>query len=132
MIEHPLPSAPAAFTLSATASLRMASSVGWDPRDCFAASSPAARKTDCGIRYIEAAREDIATADRLIEELMRQSPDEVPAPTRRLLGLIEEIVKGQRIARSEFRFSRRDVRTHTEWGHTQLRIHLQWLEEFNT
>jgi hypothetical protein len=30
---------------------------------------------------------------------------------------------------SDFRFSRRDVRIFTQWGDTQLRVHLQRLEE---
>jgi DNA primase catalytic core len=82
-------------------------------------------QTERGIGYIEATREDIATADRLMEELMRRSLDELPAQTRRLLGLVEGMVNG----RSDFRFSRRDVRAHTGWGHTQLKVHLHRLEE---
>ena len=31
--------------------------------------------------------------------------------------------------RADFRFSRRDVRTYTGWGDTQLRVHLHRLEE---
>jgi DNA primase len=49
----------------------------------------------------------------------------LPPQTRRLLGLITEMVNG----RHEFRFSRRDVREYTHWGHTQLKIHLHRLEE---
>ena len=33
------------------------------------------------------------------------------------------------IERAGFRFSRRDVRLHTGWGDTQLRVHLHRLEE---
>jgi len=91
-------------------------------------------KTERGITYIEATREDIALADRLIEELMRRSLDELPAQTRRLLGLIEQMVSDAcrrlKTPPSEFRFSRRDVRAHTGWGHTQLKVHLHRLEEF--
>jgi DNA primase len=82
-------------------------------------------KSGPGFSYIEATREDIAAADRLMDELMRRSLDELPAQTRRLLGLIEEMVGG----REDFRFSRRDVRAHTGWGHTQLKTHLHRLEE---
>jgi alkylhydroperoxidase/carboxymuconolactone decarboxylase family protein YurZ len=77
-------------------------------------------KTEHGLSYIEATREDIATADRLMQELMRQSLDELPAQTRRLLGLIEAMVNG----REGFQFSRREVRAHTGWGATQVRVHL--------
>ena len=31
--------------------------------------------------------------------------------------------------RTDFRFSRREVREHTGWGHTQLKVHLHRLEE---
>jgi DNA primase len=90
-------------------------------------------KTEHGLSYIEATKEDIATADRLMNELMRRSLDELPAQTRRLLTLAYEMVRGecqrQKIERSDFRFSRRDVRAHTGWGHTQLKIHLHRLEE---
>ena len=86
-----------------------------------------------GLSYIEATREDIATADRLMEELMRRSLDELPSQTRRLLGLVDAMVSGEcqrlKVERSDFRFSRRDVRAHTGWGHTQLKIHLHRLEE---
>ncbi len=78
-----------------------------------------------GVRYVEATREDIETADRLTQELLRQSLDELPPQTRRLLGLVVEFVGG----REDFRFSRRDVRDATQWGHTQLKIHLHRLEE---
>jgi hypothetical protein len=90
-------------------------------------------KSGHGLSYIEATRKDIDTADRLMKELMRRSLDELPAQTRRLLGLVEEMVRGDcrrlKVERSDFRFSRRDVRTHTGWGHTQLKTHLHRLEE---
>jgi DNA primase len=82
-------------------------------------------KTARGVQYIEATREDIATADRLMKELLARSLDELPPQTRRLLGLIETLVAG----RKGFHFSRRDVREHTGWGHTQLKVHLHRLEE---
>ena len=78
-----------------------------------------------GVRYIEATREDIATADRLMREMMRRSLDELPPQTRCLLGLIEQYVR----RREGFRFSRREVREATGWGHTQLKVHLRRLEE---
>jgi DNA primase catalytic core len=78
-----------------------------------------------GIRYVEVTREDIATADRLMRDLLRRALDELPPQTRRLLGLIAEFVKGK----EDFRFSRRDVREATSWGHTQLKLHLHRLEE---
>ena len=82
-------------------------------------------KTERGVSYVEATREDIATADRLMRELMRRSLDDLPPQTRRLLGLIGEMVKG----RDGFQFSRREVREYTGWGATQVRVHLDRLQE---
>jgi DNA primase catalytic core len=82
-------------------------------------------KTERGVSYIEATREDIATADRLMKELMRRSLDDLPPQTRRLLELIAVMMKGREGAQ----FSRREVREHTGWGSTQVRIHLDRLQE---
>jgi hypothetical protein len=82
-----------------------------------------------GVSYIEAAREDIATADRLMAGLLERSLDELPPQTRKLLDLLVEMVAGIGPGRAGFLFSRRDVREHTGWGHTQLKIHLHRLEE---
>jgi DNA primase catalytic core len=86
-----------------------------------------------GFSYIEATEQDIAAADRLMNELLRRSLDELPSQTRRLLGLIEEMVKAEckrlGVERKDFRFSRRDVRGYTEWGHTQLKMHMHRLED---
>jgi hypothetical protein len=78
-----------------------------------------------GVSYVEATREDIATADRLMGELMRRSLDDLPPQTRRLLELIGQMVNG----REGFHFSRRDVRAHTGWSATQVRVHLDRLQE---
>jgi DNA primase catalytic core len=90
-------------------------------------------KTDRGLSYIEVTQDDIARADHLMDELMRRSLDELPAQTRRLLGLVEEMVSGEcrrlKVERSDFRFSRRDVRAYAGWGATQIRVHLDRLVE---
>jgi len=86
-----------------------------------------------GVSFIEATREDIAKAKELMDELMRHSLDELPSQTRRLLALVDELVNGEcqrlKVERADFRFSRRDVRARTGWGHTQLKTHLHRLEE---
>jgi DNA primase len=82
-------------------------------------------KTERGVSYIEVAAADIEIADRLMQELLARSLDELPPQTRKLLELIGQMVGG----RKDFHFSRRDVREHTQWGHTQLEIHLHRLEE---
>ena len=85
---------------------------------------------DRGVPYIEATREDIATADRLMKELMRRSLDDLPPQTRRLLDLIGEMVAARnQESREGFQFSRRDVRAYSGWGAMQVRIHLDRLQE---
>ncbi len=83
--------------------------------------------------YIEVTREDIATANRLAAQVFGRSLDELAPQTRRLLVLLHAMVTAacQRLEvdHSDYRFSRRDVRRHTNWGHTQLKIHLHRLEE---
>jgi hypothetical protein len=83
--------------------------------------------------YIEVTRDDIALANRLAHEVLGRSLDELAPQTRRLLILLDAMVTDacQRLEldRSDYRFSRRDVRQHTSWGHTQLKIHLHRLEE---
>jgi len=82
-------------------------------------------KHERGVSFTEVTREDIDVATRLMNELLARSLDDLPPQTRRLLGLITEMVNG----RAEYRFSRREVREHTQWGHTQLKMHLHRLEE---
>jgi hypothetical protein len=83
--------------------------------------------------YIEVTKNDIALANRLAHEVLGRSLDELAPQTRRVLMLLDEMATAscERLscARSEYRFTRRDVREHTGWGHTQLKVHLARLEE---
>ena len=86
-----------------------------------------------GLRYIEVTLADIALANQLAHEVLGRTLDELPPQTRRLLGLVVEMVErdcgAQHIRRGDYRFSRRQVREYTRWGDTQLKIHLSRLTE---
>ncbi|MGD8854681.1 MAG: DNA primase, partial [Gammaproteobacteria bacterium] len=85
------------------------------------------------LEYIEVALSDIEQANRLAHEVLGRSLDELPPQTRRLLLSIEAMVQEQTetldMQRSDYRFSRRDLREHCGWGDTQLKVHLQRLVE---
>jgi len=78
--------------------------------------------------YIEATLADIAVANRLANEVLGRSLDELSPQTRRLLLLLDEMVAREcaRLAmdRGDYRFTRREVRAHTGMGDTQLKIHI--------
>jgi DNA primase catalytic core len=85
------------------------------------------------IEYIEVTREDIALANRIAHDVLGRTLDELPPQTRRLLTLLVDWVGHECEARDEtreaLRFTRREVRTATRWGDTQLKIHLSRLVE---
>jgi DNA primase catalytic core len=85
------------------------------------------------IEYIEATDDDHALANRLVEEVLGRSLDELPAQTRRLLLLIDGAVSSEcerlKMERADFRFTRRDVRAWSAWGDTVLKKHLGRLED---
>jgi DNA primase len=90
-------------------------------------------KSSGAVSYIEVTPSDIETANRLAHEVLGRSLDELPPQTRKLLLLIDEMVRTEcarlKMERADFRFSRRDVRASTGWGDTQLKVHLHRLEE---
>jgi hypothetical protein len=92
-----------------------------------------ARYGDQTVRYVEVTLDDIALANQLAHEVLGRTLDELPPQTRRLLGLIVEMVdqncRAQQVPRAAHRFSRRAVREYTRWGDTQLKIHLARLTE---
>jgi DNA primase len=81
------------------------------------------------VSYIEVTLSDIEIA----HEVLGRSLDELPPQTRRLLLLIDDAVTSEcrrlKMERSDFRFSRRDVRAWAAWGDTVLKKHLGRLED---
>jgi len=83
------------------------------------------------VPYIEVTLDDIAIANRLAHQVLGRSLDELGPQTRRLLmaleGMVGEASQAQKIERSEYRFTRRQVRERTGWTYDQLRVHLERL-----
>jgi DNA primase catalytic core len=85
------------------------------------------------VPYIEVTLSDIEIANRLAHEVLGRCLDELPPQTRRLLSLIDPMVKEacekQKMTRSDFRFSRKEIRRHTGWSYDQIRVHIDRLVE---
>jgi DNA primase catalytic core len=83
------------------------------------------------IEHVEVTLDDIATANQLAHEILGRSLDELPPQTRRLLLLLDQMVaereRAQSLPRAEIRLTRREVRSLTGIGDTQLRLHLERL-----
>jgi len=85
------------------------------------------------IEFIRTTLADIEMANRLAPEVLGRSLDELPPQTRRLLGLLKVMVKGEleqkKMEQVDYRFSRRQVREFTGWSSTQVKLHLDRLQE---
>jgi len=82
------------------------------------------KRTD-GIEYIEVELADIAAANRIAHEALGRSLDELPPQTRRLLGLLQAMVRERCEAKGvdldQCQFTRRE---RTGWSDTPLKVHL--------
>lgn len=85
------------------------------------------------VPYIEVSLEDIATANALMIEILRQDMAELKKPSRELLGLVRKMVdeksEKEAIRAGELKFNRRDVREYTGWSDQQIKVHIRQLEE---
>jgi DNA primase catalytic core len=85
------------------------------------------------VPYVEVTLDDIAVANTLAHQVLGRSLDELAPQTRRLLVALDELVgqvcTAQKLERSEYRFTRKDVRAFTGWSQTQLRVHLDRLAD---
>jgi DNA primase len=90
-------------------------------------------KEEDGLQYIEVEMSDLAAANALAHEVLGRSLDELPPQTRRLLEQLKKMVQAR--CESEMidpelcLFTRREVREFTGWSNTQLKVHLDRLEE---
>jgi hypothetical protein len=85
------------------------------------------------LRYIEVIPSDIELANKLAQEVLGCTMDELLPQTRKLLTLLHGWVRAecesQKIERTDFHFTRKQAREATGWGDTQVRIHLDRLVE---
>lgn len=84
--------------------------------------------------HIKTTLEDIAIANAIATQVLGRSLDELPPQTRRLLEALKAMVAGicdkRKIDQDKARFTRREVREATGSSETQVRLHLQRLEDF--
>jgi hypothetical protein len=85
------------------------------------------------IEYIEVTLDDIELANQLAHEILGRTLDELPPQTRNLLLLIDGMVSGQseqlQMKKSDYRFSRREIREYCNWTDFQVKTHMHKLEE---
>ena len=85
------------------------------------------------VEYIEATAADVELATKLLAEVLVWPGDDLPPVTMSVLVAIEGFVRERAItanvAPSEVRFTRRELRARTGFGHTQLMAHMRRLEE---
>jgi len=83
------------------------------------------------IEYIEVTLNDIETANRLANEVLGKTLDELPPQTRKLLTLMDDYVEAHcaehALSHRDYHFSRRDIRQLCQWSETQVRVHMQRL-----
>ena len=94
------------------------------------------RETDeDGKAFVRVTLDDIALANNLAPELLGRSLDELPPQTRRLLGHVKDLVRAIRKARDVEQslafFSRRELRAACGWSYSQVKRHLERLQEMD-
>ena len=73
---------------------------------------------------METGVDDIRAANELMAVALSRSLDDLPPQTRKLLGMVQQLVgdrcREQAMDRNDFRFTFREVKAATCWGDTQL------------
>jgi hypothetical protein len=85
------------------------------------------------VEYIEVTLEDIDRANKIANEVLGQSLDELARPSRTLLDGIYKMVKELSEKNStpidEVYFTRRMIRETMGWSDWQIKVHIKQLEE---
>jgi DNA primase len=91
------------------------------------------KSDDIAGEYIPTTLEDIELANQLAPKLLGHSLDDLPPQSRRLLDLIKELVrercKSESLEQQTCLFSRRAVVACSGWSYSQVRRHLDRLQE---
>jgi hypothetical protein len=85
------------------------------------------------LEYVEVTLEDIDKANKLANEVLGQSLDELARPSRTLLSsiykMVKEISEKRNCAIDDVHFNRRMIREYIGWTDWQIRTHIRQLEE---
>lgn len=85
------------------------------------------------LQYIEVTLNDIEKANSLASDILGRTLDELSPPSRLLLKMIREMVeaecKRQGIEPKNYHFIRKDIREWTRWSDSQIKRHIQQLED---
>jgi len=85
------------------------------------------------LEYIEVELSDIEIANRLANEVLGRTLDELPPQTRKMLielqTMISQACQQKKLEQCDYRFSRRDLREQLGWSYDQVRVHLERLIE---
>ncbi|MCF6247115.1 MAG: CHC2 zinc finger domain-containing protein [Desulfobacula sp.] len=85
------------------------------------------------VEYIEVTLKDIEKANKIANEVLGHSLDELARPSRVLLDsiykMVKRIAKTNKIPVDEVFFTRRMIREHMDWSDWQIKTHVKQLEE---
>jgi len=83
------------------------------------------------LEYIEVTLNDIEKANTLAAEILGRTLDELAPPSRLLLKMIREMVEARckDTEPKNYHFNRRDIREWTRWSDSQIKRHIQQLED---
>jgi DNA primase catalytic core len=85
------------------------------------------------VEFIEVTLDDIAKANKLANEVLGQSLDELAKPSRMLLAgiytMVKEMAEKQNLPLDDVFFNRRQIREYMGWSDWQIRAHIKQLED---